>query len=47
MLLIVKPGTDVFRGASLLALASAAFYALYQIMVRVLRCEVGERTRLI
>jgi len=34
MLLIVKPGTDVFRGASLLALASAAFYALYQIMTR-------------
>jgi drug/metabolite transporter (DMT)-like permease len=34
MLLIVKPGTDVFRGASLLALASAAFYALYQILTR-------------
>ena len=34
MLLIVRPGTDVFRGASLLALASAAFYATYQIMTR-------------
>jgi drug/metabolite transporter (DMT)-like permease len=34
MLLIVRPGSDVFRGASLLALASAAFYALYQIMTR-------------
>ena len=34
MLLIVRPGTDVFRGASLLALLSAAFYATYQIMTR-------------
>lgn len=34
MLLIVKPGTDVFRGASLLALASAACYALYQILTK-------------
>ena len=34
MLLIVKPGTDVFRGASLLALLSAACYAAYQIMTR-------------
>ena len=34
MLLIVRPGTDVFRGASLLALGSAAFYAAYQIMTR-------------
>lgn len=34
MLLIVRPGTDVFRGASVLALASAAFYATYQIMTR-------------
>ena len=34
MLLIVRPGTDVFRGASLLALASAAFYAMFQIMTR-------------
>ena len=34
MLLIVRPGTDVFRGASLLALASAAFYATFQIMTR-------------
>lgn len=34
MLLIVRPGTDVFRGASLLALASAACYAVFQIMTR-------------
>lgn len=34
MLLIVRPGTDVFRGASLLALASAACYAMFQIMTR-------------
>jgi len=34
MLLIVRPGTDVFRGASLLALASAAFYATFQILTR-------------
>lgn len=34
MLLIVRPGTDVFRGASLLALASAACYATFQIMTR-------------
>ncbi|MEO8486935.1 MAG: DMT family transporter [Betaproteobacteria bacterium] len=34
MLLIVRPGSDVFRGASLLGLASAAFYATYQILTR-------------
>ena len=34
MLLVVRPGTDVFRGASLLALMSAAFYATFQIMTR-------------
>ena len=34
MLLIVRPGTDVFRGASLLALASAALYAVFQVMTR-------------
>ena len=39
MLLIVKPGTDVFRGASLLALASAAFYATFQIMTRRMASE--------
>jgi drug/metabolite transporter (DMT)-like permease len=39
MLLIVKPGTDVFRGASLLALASAMFYALYQILTRRMSSE--------
>ncbi len=37
--LIVKPGTDVFRGASLLALASAAFYATFQIMTRRMASE--------
>lgn len=39
MLLIVRPGTDVFRGASLLALASAAFYATFQIMTRRMATE--------
>ena len=39
MLLIVRPGTDVFRGASLLALASAAFYATFQIMTRRMASE--------
>ncbi|CAG0953330.1 Riboflavin transporter [Burkholderiales bacterium] len=34
MLLIVRPGSDVFRGASLLALASAACYAVFQILTR-------------
>jgi drug/metabolite transporter (DMT)-like permease len=34
MLLIVRPGSDVFRGASLLALGSAACYATFQIMTR-------------
>lgn len=34
MLLIVRPGTDVFRGASLLVLASAALYAVFQTSTR-------------
>ena len=39
MLMIVQPGADLFRGASLLALASAAFYAAYQITTRMLAGE--------
>jgi drug/metabolite transporter (DMT)-like permease len=34
MLLIVRPGTEIFRGAALLALAAAGFYAAYQILTR-------------
>ena len=39
MLLIVRPGSDVFRGASLLALASATLYALFQISTRRMAAE--------
>lgn len=39
MLMIVQPGADLFRGASLLALASAACYAVYQIITRMLAGE--------
>jgi drug/metabolite transporter (DMT)-like permease len=39
MLLIVRPGTDVFQGASLLGLASAACYAIFQIMTRKMASE--------
>ena len=39
MLLIVRPGSDVFRGASLLALGSAACYAMFQIMTRRMSAE--------
>ena len=39
MLMIVKPGAELFRGASLLALASAACYAVYQITTRMLAGE--------
>ncbi|MEO8754684.1 MAG: DMT family transporter [Casimicrobiaceae bacterium] len=39
MLMIVQPGADLFRGASLLALASAACYAVYQITTRMLAGE--------
>jgi drug/metabolite transporter (DMT)-like permease len=39
MLMIVQPGADLFQGASLLALASAACYAVYQITTRMLAGE--------
>lgn len=34
MVLIVRPGTEMFQGTALLAIASAAFYATFQIMTR-------------
>lgn len=39
MLLIVRPGTQVFQGAALLALATAGLYATFQIMTRKLAGE--------
>lgn len=39
MLMIVQPGADMFKGASLFALASAFFYAVYQITTRMLAGE--------
>jgi drug/metabolite transporter (DMT)-like permease len=39
MLLIVRPGTDMFRGSALYALAAAACYAFYQISTRMLSDE--------
>lgn len=39
MLLIVRPGAEMFQGASLLALASAVCYAVYQITTRMLAGE--------
>ncbi len=39
MLLIVRPGAEFFNGASLLALACAACYAVYQILTRMLAGE--------
>jgi len=39
MLMIVQPGAELFRGASLLALASAGCYAVYQITTRMLAGE--------
>lgn len=39
MLMIVQPGAGLFRGASLLALASAGCYAVYQITTRMLAGE--------
>ena len=39
MLLIVRPGTDIFRGASLLALCAAVVYAAYQILTRIVADE--------
>jgi drug/metabolite transporter (DMT)-like permease len=44
MILIVRPGTDVFRGAALYALAAAGCYAVYQIMTRML---AGENPRVL
>jgi drug/metabolite transporter (DMT)-like permease len=34
MLLIVRPGSDMFQGAALFALGSAWFYAMFQIVTR-------------
>jgi drug/metabolite transporter (DMT)-like permease len=39
MLMIVRPGAEIFRGASLLALASAGCYSVYQITTRMLAGE--------
>jgi drug/metabolite transporter (DMT)-like permease len=39
MLLIVRPGTEVFRGAALLVLGSASLYAVFQILTRKLAGE--------
>jgi drug/metabolite transporter (DMT)-like permease len=39
MLLIVRPGADVFRGGALYALGAAACYAFYQIFTRMLSGE--------
>ncbi|MFO1322443.1 MAG: DMT family transporter [Burkholderiales bacterium] len=39
MLMIVQPGADIFNRASLLALASAACYAVYQVTTRMLAGE--------
>jgi drug/metabolite transporter (DMT)-like permease len=39
MLLIVRPGSEIFRGASLLALCAAGVYATYQILTRIVADE--------
>jgi drug/metabolite transporter (DMT)-like permease len=39
MLMIVQPGAQIFKGASLFALGSAACYAVYQITTRMLAGE--------
>ncbi len=39
MLLIVQPGAEFFKGASLLALAGAVCYAMFQIITRMLAGE--------
>ncbi len=39
MLLIVRPGTELFQGAALLALCAALFYSVFQIMTRKLAQE--------
>ena len=44
MLLIVRPGSDVFRGAALFALGAALFYASYQVTTRML---AGENPRVL
>ena len=44
MILIVRPGSAVFRGAALYALAAALFYAGYQILTRLL---AGENPRVL
>jgi drug/metabolite transporter (DMT)-like permease len=44
MLLIVRPGSDVFRGAALFGLGAAIFYASYQITTRMM---AGENPRVL
>jgi drug/metabolite transporter (DMT)-like permease len=39
MLLIVRPGASILRGAALLGLAAASFYATYQLLTRRLAAE--------
>jgi len=39
MLLVVRPGSDIFRGAALFGLAAAVFYASYQITTRMMSDE--------
>jgi drug/metabolite transporter (DMT)-like permease len=39
MFLIVRPGSEVFQGAALLALGAAAFYGTFQILTRKLASE--------
>ena len=39
MLLIVRPGAELLQGASLLVLCSASFYAVFQILTRVMARE--------
>lgn len=39
MLMIVRPGADMFKGAALFALAAASCYALYQVTTRMLAGE--------
>jgi drug/metabolite transporter (DMT)-like permease len=44
MLLIVRPGSDVFRGAALFGLGAAIFYATYQVTTRMM---AGENPRVL
>jgi drug/metabolite transporter (DMT)-like permease len=44
MLLIVRPGSDVFRGAALFGLGAALFYASYQVTTRMM---AGENPRVL